>query len=75
MVASIDGHLPFVAACHCSLLLLLKIVIVFTWQINSLSLSLTVRLCCTRLKAFHNNDHWQVENLHKQNRMVEICGN
>jgi len=38
MVASIDGHLPFLAACHCSSLLLLKIVIVFTWQINSLSL-------------------------------------
>jgi len=37
MVASIDGHLPLLAACHCSLLLLLKIVIVLTWQINSLS--------------------------------------
>ena len=39
MVASIDGHLPFLAACHCSSILLFKIVIVLTWQINSLSLS------------------------------------
>ena len=37
MVASIYGHLPLLAACHCSLLLLLKIVNVLTWQINSLS--------------------------------------
>ena len=39
MVASVDGHLPFLAACHCSSLLLLKIVILLTWRINSLSLS------------------------------------
>jgi len=39
MVASIDGHLPLLVACHCSLLLLLKIVNVLTWQINSLSLT------------------------------------
>ena len=39
MVASIDGNLPLLAACHCSLLLLLKNVNVLTWQINSLSLS------------------------------------
>jgi len=44
MVASIDGHLPFLAACHCSSLLLLKLVIVFTWQINSLSLCLSLSL-------------------------------
>jgi len=46
MVASIDGHLPFLAACHCSSLLLLKIVIVLIYLANklSLSLSLTVSL-------------------------------
>jgi len=47
MVASIDGRLPFLAACHCSSLLLLKFVIVFTWQINSLSLSLSLFQCGT----------------------------
>jgi len=45
MVASIDGHLPFLAACHSGSLLLFKIVIVLTWQINSLSLSLASPYC------------------------------
>ena len=50
MMASIDGHLPFLAACHCSLLLLLKIIVlVLTWQINSLSLlSLSLSLSLSR---------------------------
>jgi len=45
-VASIDGHLPLLAACHCSLLLLSKIVIVLTWQINYLSVPLRVTCAC-----------------------------
>jgi len=41
MVASIDGHLPFLAACHCSSLLLLGFTITMVKTIVFVSISIT----------------------------------
>ena len=41
-VASIDGPMPFLVACHCTVLIVNLLFVICTWQINFFSLSLSL---------------------------------
>ena len=45
-VASIDGPMPFLVACHCTVLIVNLLFVICTWQINFF-LSLSLSLWCS----------------------------